>query len=880
MLQDLLVLIDGNSSVHRAYHAVRPLSTAAGCPTNAVYGFTSTLIQLLKKERPQKIAVAFDLAKKNFRHDLYPAYKAHRQATPEDLQAQFPLVKEIVRAFGVTLCELEGYEADDILGALSALAEQNGQQTLIITGDRDLLQLVSPLTKVLMPQRGAKETELYDEAKVIARYGLAPAQLTDLKGLAGDASDNIPGVKGVGEKTALKLLKEYGSLEGVIANVDHLSGRLKQLVSEGVPMAELSKQLGTIRRDLPLGLSLAQCLWRGPDYGLLWPLFQQLEFRSLSKTVAFDFIPQPAGLQNPPVAFDDVTPPSPAIEYNIIEGKDQIEAFAALALRSECLYLAVAGDSHRGLEAVGFSLSGQAYLLPIPAANPEKEPALALLESLMGNETLKKYCCNAKETIKLLCFHGFKIRNLCFDLILAAYLLNPTAPNKSVGDVARTYLASPLPADALSLPHQAELLRQLAADLAGKLRQDGSYRLFTEIELPLAEVLARMERQGVAVDERQLRQMSASFGATLESLALEIYNLAGSAFNLNSSKQLGQILFEVLKLPVVKKTKTGYSTDAAVLEKLAGEHAIVAKILDYRQVAKLKSTYTDGLAPLINPQTGRLHTTFHQAVTATGRLSSSDPNLQNIPVRLELGRQIRKVFIPSQPGNLLLTADYSQIELRILAHLSADPVLIAAFINGEDIHARTASEILGIPLDQVSPEARQRAKAVNFGIVYGLSDFGLARDLKIPRREAKNYIESYFTRYQGVKRYMEQTVAAAHAQGYVTTLLNRRRYLPELQSRNQLIRSASERTAINTPVQGSAADIIKLAMLNVSRALEENQLEAKMILQVHDELIFDVPETEVEQLRRLVQENMERAYQLKVPLVVVLNTGANWYEAK
>ena len=882
MSKEIMLLIDGNSLVHRAYHAVRPLSTAAGLPTNAVYGFTGMLIQLLKREQPQRIAVAFDIGKKNFRHGYYQDYKAHRHATPEDLQTQFPLVKDMVRSFGITLLELEGYEADDILGTLSAIAEQNGQHSLIITGDRDLLQLVSPATKVLMTQKGIRVTEIFDEEKVYEKYGLSPCQLTDLKGLSGDSSDNIPGIKGIGEKTAVKLLKEFGSLEGVISNINSLSGRVQQLLllDESVRMAELSKQLGTICRDVPLEINLEQCNWSGPDYDLLWPLFDKLEFKSLRKSVIFDFVAQPAARHD---AEQDLTGGNVIkyeTNYSNIDNQQDMEEFTRLASQAGCLAVALEGNFHTGITAAGFALENKAYLLSIPDDEQCNLPAFDFLKGIFLNHEIKIYCYNGKEIIKLLYMHGYTINNLAFDIMLAAYLLNPTASNGRITDIAREYLETAISDEGLSLAAQAEIILKLTSIMERKLTRDDSLRLLTDVELPLVHVLAEMEITGVTVDKSQLRQMSESLGETLESLVIDIHGLAGSDFNINSAKQLGKVLFEDLKLPVIKKTKTGYSTDAAVLEKLAGSHEVAAKILDYRQLAKLKSTYTDALAQLVNPHTGRLHTTFHQAVTATGRLSSSDPNLQNIPVRMELGRRIRKVFIPSKEGNIILSADYSQIELRLLAHLSNDPVLIDAFVNNEDIHTRTASEIFGIPLGEVSKEARQRAKAINFGIVYGLSDFGLSRDIKIPRREAKQYIENYFTRYAGVKNYIDSTIAEAHAKGYVTTLLNRRRYLPELYSRNQMIRSASERTAINTPVQGSAADIIKLAMLKIYQSIKDENLQASMILQVHDELIFDAPVSEAERLRELVKNSMENAYTLKVPLDVVINAGSNWYAAK
>ncbi|MCG9969381.1 DNA polymerase I [Pelotomaculum terephthalicicum JT] len=890
MSQETIMLIDGNSLVHRAFHAIPPLSTSAGLPTNAVYGFTSMLLKLLAKERPGRIAVAFDIGKKTFRHNDYNQYKAHRSPTPGDLQRQFSVVKEVLHAMRINIFESEGYEADDLIGTLSAKAELTGLNTLIITGDRDILQLISPTTRVMLTKKGISEIDEYDEGKFWDKYGITPRQLVDLKGMTGDPSDNVPGITGIGEKTAVRLLREYGSLAEIIAHADELTGRTGQLFKESGQQAEFSKQLVTIRRDVPVEVNLEQCRWVGPDYKELLELLKKLEFNKLIKSIYFadndgkgdnELRGRNRSRQNAA----QVLPKSNLETYSVacrsLDNPSTLSTFLKKVRMAGQVSMALAGNPNSGVAAAGFAIAGDtAYFLNMSGAAVAPEKAFETLKTVCEDSTIKKYCHNGKDIIKILHCHNFKLRNLAFDTMIASYLLNPAIPNRELENVSLEYLNVILPGGDEALPARADCVNRLAGILNDKLKLQEQDRLFYDVELPLAQVLGEMEINGVAVDKIQLESMSKTLGELIEELAGEIYNLAGCKFNINSSKQLGKILFDDLKLPVIKKTKTGYSTDAGVLEELAAAHSLVAKVLEYRQLMKLKSTYTDGLAALINPDTGRLHTSFHQTVTATGRLSSSDPNLQNIPIRLEQGRLIRKVFIPCRGENLLLTADYSQIELRILAHISGDPVLIEAFKKGEDIHTRTAAEIFLIPPEEVTRETRRRAKAVNFGIVYGLSDFGLARDIKVGRQEARQYIENYFSRYAGVKCYIDRVIKEARETGFVTTLLNRRRYLPDLFSSNRNIRHAGERTAVNTPIQGSAADIIKLAMININREITEHGLKARMILQVHDELIFDTPREEVAQLKQLVKRCMENAFVLDVPLDVVIKVGPNWYDVK
>jgi len=881
--QDTILLIDGNSLVHRAFHAIPPLTTSKGLLTNAIYGFTSMLLKLLAKVRPERIAVAFDTGKKTFRHNDYDQYKAQRSPTPDDLRPQFPILKDVLRAMRIKIIEAEGYEADDLIGTLSAKAEQAGLKTLIVTGDRDTLQLVSPLTRVLLTKKGISELDEYDESKIWDKYGITPKQYIDLKGMTGDPSDNVPGISGIGEKTAARLLKEYGTLEEILAHADELTGRTRELVKKFGHQAMFSKQIVTICREVPIDIDLEQCCWQGPDYKELLELFKKLEFKTLIKSIYFEG-PNNNGQKTQKGKNrrhqDVLAEPNVetySVEYRRLDTPATLRSFLKTVQNSGQVSIALAGNPSTGIDAAGFAVEGDiaCYLL-----DTSSEKAIELLRTICEDSAIKKYCHDGKKIIWLLHRHNIRLNHLAFDTMIASYLLNPTSPNRELEDISLEHLNLVLPGGEEALPARADCIMQLVRLLDAKLKIQEQDRLFYDVELPLVQVLGEMEINGVAVDKKQLEAMSEELGRSIEKLAEEIYRLAGQTFNINSPKQLGKILFEELKLPVIKKTKTGYSTDAEVLEELAISHDIVAKVLEYRQLTKLKSTYTDGLAALIDPKTGRLHTSFHQTVTATGRLSSSEPNLQNIPIRLEHGRRIRKVFIPHRKGNLLLTADYSQIELRVLAHISGDPVLIDAFKKGEDIHTRTASEIFGVRPEEVTRELRSRAKAINFGIVYGLSDFGLARDAKVGRQEARQYIDNYFARYAGVKSYINRIVHEAREKGFVTTLLNRRRYLPDLFSPNRTVRSFGERTAINTPIQGSAADIIKLAMIKIHREIVEHNLKAKMILQVHDELIFDTPVEEVEQLKILVKQCMENALVLNVPLEVDIKIGPNWYDVK
>lgn len=863
MQPETLMVIDGNSLAHRAFHAIPLLSTSKGVFTNAVYGFYTMLSRILNEKKPRYVAVCFDKGKITFRHGQYGEYKATRKATPDELRPQFPLLKELLSAMAITVIEKENFEADDLIGALVTCAGVEKINSIIVTGDRDALQLVSPKVKVLLTKKGISELEEYDEARVKERFGVTPGQLIDFKGLVGDPSDNIPGVPGIGEKTAAKLIQEHSSLDRLLEVRQSLPARLRDKLEQFSHQALLSRSLATIDTGAPLGVEARDCLWEGPDSTRLLSLFSTLEFKSLMKNIA---------------------PPQEThrVDYTVIKGQPEIEKALGAALNSPILCLEMAGDRELGIDSISIGAGGATFLAQISGSGEkERREVLKLLQKICGSKEIQKVCHDAKAAIWMLSRHGIALKGLIFDTMLAAYLLNPGTPNQNLPDLALEYLniALPAPGQEDYLPVRAAAVLKLYPLLGEKIKEYGMKELYHQVELPLVPVLARMEMAGVMLDNELLNEMSTEMTQKLLGLTRNIHDLAGEPFNINSTKQLGQILFEKLGLPALKRTKTGYSTDAGVLEELAGSHQIVAQLLEYRQLMKLKSTYVDGLINLTG-EGSLVHTTLHQNVTATGRLSSAEPNLQNIPIRMEEGRKIRKAFIPRDRGSLIVAADYSQIELRILAHMSGDPLLVDAFLHSQDIHTRTASEVFGVPMDQVTREMRDRAKAVNFGIVYGISDFGLARDLKIPRPEAQKYIEGYFARYSGVKAYINKTVALAKDQGYVTTILNRRRYLPDLLSSNKMVRNFGERTAMNTPIQGSAADIIKLAMIRVQEELFKSRLKTVMILQVHDELIFDTPSSELEEIKELVRGCMENAVPLSVPLTVDIKVGPNWYEVK
>lgn len=875
------IFIDGNSLINRAFFAIRHLTTSSGQPTNALYGFLQMLDKLIRDEQPNYLAVAFDKSKATFRHEQFKDYKAHRAGMPDQLAAQLPVAKELLRAYRIPIYEIEGYEADDVLGTMASRAAASGLEVRIVTGDRDAFQLIDDRVKILITVKGISEIELFDAEALKAKYGLTPAQMVDLKGLMGDTSDNIPGVPGVGEKTALKLLHQFGSLEEVLAHANEAGGpKLCENLATYADQARLSRQLATIDRAVPIDIDLEECRMEEPDHPRLLELLRELEFRGLikrfgleekvwdEKTVAraaealtfrLTVVDAPRALRE----LEATCRQAGGFAYQLVEA-DSGDLFQATDPRYQ-LYI--------GLE------DGQAFRIPDAAWQGEERTILA---GLLEEPAVDKASLSSKPDRLSLRRQGLGLEGVTFDATLAAYLLDPTRSSYRVEDLAREHLGLELPPLAGDDPERLATgvvtLARLRRPMLAALQNQGLERLYREIELPLAAVLADMEWHGIHVNVQRLEEMGERLGERIEELTAEIYHLAGQEFNINSTKQLGEILFEKLGLPVQKRTKSGYSTDAEVLEALAPGYEIAARLLEYRQVTKLKSTYIDGLRPLVNPDTGRVHTTFQQTVTATGRLSSTEPNLQNIPIREELGRRLRYVFGPGRGYDCIVGADYSQIELRILAHLSGDRYMVDSFQKGQDIHQRTASEVFGVPMDQVTSDQRAKAKAVNFGIVYGISDYGLARQLGITRSEAALYIANYFTRYQGVKAYMDGIIAQARRDGYVTTMFSRRRQLPDINSRNFNLRSFAERTAINTPIQGSAADIIKLAMVGLHRRLTEEGFRSRMLLQVHDELIFEAVQEELADLKRVVREEMEGAATLQVPLVVDIKVGPNWYE--
>ena len=859
----LMIAIDGNSLLHRAFYAMPLLSNKKGVYTNAIFGFMNMLIRLKKDYEPCSLILAFDRKAPTFRHKAYKDYKATRQKAPEELVPQFDLIKDLARLLEIPTYELDGYEADDILGSLAKVADDNKQPLMIVTGDKDELQLVSDYTSVLLTIRGISETKRYDKQLLMDEYGLTPEQFVDMKGLMGDSSDNIPGVKGIGQKTAIKLLKEYGSLENVLDNIDNLSGKkLKENLTIYRHHALLSKDLATIRRDVPLEFNLPNQPYDYPSSSGLKQFLLDLELNTIIEKLDLESVK----------ASGDKKEKQREKTFNNISSEDELIVFLDLLLKQKQIALAI--GEHLSISWNKDTTYRINFKNDLLGDGIDYHKAFNILKPFFESEEIKKLVHDAKSWILELAKEGIAIKGISFDTMIGAYLLDPTKSKYEPDRLLYDYTGIDT-----SIIDGADLLL-LAEAILSKLKELDMEDLYYKIEHPLIEVLADMELTGFKLDRERLRELDLYFTKEQSRLTDEITSLAGQDFNLNSPKQLGEILFEKLGLPVQKKTKTGYSTNIDVLEALQGTHPIIEKIIEYRQVAKIKSTYVDGLIPLISSKDDRIHSSFNQTVTATGRISSTDPNLQNIPVKLETGRRIRQAFISSGPDYTLVAADYSQIELRVLAHISADPTLIDSFVKRQDIHRRTAAEIFNVPMTKVTDEQRERAKAVNFGIIYGISDFGLSRNLKISREEAKHYIDSYLDRYPKIKEYMEQIVEFGKTNGYVKTLYNRRRNLPELMSRNYNTRSFGERIALNMPIQGTAADIIKLSMISVYNELKSKGLQSKLILQVHDELIIDAYKPELDIVIELLKNKMENVVDLSVPLIVEIATADNWYDTK
>ncbi|QLG41674.1 MULTISPECIES: DNA polymerase I [unclassified Paenibacillus] len=883
---DKFILIDGNSIIYRAFFAMPPLTNSKGLHTNAVYGFTTMLLRLLEEHKPTHVMVAFDAGKVTFRHEGYQEYKGGREKTPPELSEQFPLLKELLQGFGIAQFELAGFEADDIIGTLTKRADEAGRQVLVVSGDKDMLQLASEHVHIGLTRKGVTEIELYDPAQIKERYGLTPLQIIDLKGLMGDTSDNIPGIPGVGEKTALKLLHQFGSVEEVLNGTGELKGKMKEKIEAHAEDARMSKQLATIHREVPLEQTWEDMQFAGLKEELAGPALAKLEFKSLLERLSF----------RASVVSEQEAVPAAVVESSIATEETISELFGSLE-SIDVLHVETHGDNPHQAKLIGLAVgSGGTYTFLSPELL--QSDAAAPVREWLGNAEQPKRGYDLHRVDLALHAHGIEFAGASFDVQLAAYLLDPTESNQTISGLTTKYGLPSLVEDDTVMGKGAKyrvpetdvlgdfLCRKAAAVAAiiplqeQALESNEMNALFHELEMPLSRILADMEKQGIKANTADLQALGSEFEENISRLMAEIYKLSGTEFNLNSPKQLGEILFDKLGLPVVKKTKTGYSTDAEVLEKLAPYNDVVKHILQYRQLAKLQSTYVEGLLKEISDKDGKVHTYYRQTIAATGRLSSQFPNLQNIPIRMEEGRKIRKVFVPSEPGWSILAADYSQIELRVLAHISDDERLKEAFVQDMDIHTKTASDVFGVKPEEVDGDMRRSAKAVNFGIVYGISDYGLSQNLHITRKEAAQFIDQYFEVFQGVRRYMDDIVKEARQDGYVKTLLERRRYLPEINASNFNLRSFAERTAMNTPIQGTAADIIKLAMVQMDEALRERKLKSRMLLQVHDELVFEVPADELELMKELVPSVMEKALELSVPLKAEVSYGENWYEAK
>ena len=881
-----LYLIDGNSYIYRAFYAIRGLSTSTGMPTNAIYGFTNMILRILREKTPDYFAVVFDSPGPTKRHEAYEQYKAHRPGMPDELKQQVPVIKEIINALRIQTIEKPGYEADDILGVIAKEAEAGGLDVFIVTGDKDMCQVVSPKIRLY----DTMKEKVTEEKDVTGRYGVRPSQFPEIIALMGDASDNIPGAPGIGEKTAVRLLKEFGNLDNLLENYkDIKNARAKKAVSENMDNIKLSLELATIYLDMPIDISAKELKQGEPDWTKLLEYFRKFEFSRLIKLIP-----------------DREAPTIEKTEYITILDKNLLDKTLSSVTNEITIDTETTSESamNAGLVGISFSIEPEkAFYVPLSHSYPgvpEQLPKDYVMEQMKGileDPGISKTGHNIKYDFIVLKNEGINLDGIAFDTMLASYLLNPNKANHNLTDAAMDYLGikklsfkdvmgkgkkdfsevSIEDAANYSCKDSAATLK-LKKYLEPAIEKENLSKLFHEIEMPLVEVLADMETAGVRIDLPLMKSFSEQMAKELASIEQRIYFLAGEEFNINSPKQLQEILFEKIGLKPLRKTKTGYSTNIDVLEQLAGEHELPGEIMEYRGLAKLKSTYVDALPKLVNPGTGRLHTSFNQTITATGRLSSSTPNLQNIPVRGEWGKRIREAFI-AENGNLLLSSDYSQIELRILAHLSEDEKLMDIFEKDGDIHTGAASELFGVPAAEVTTEMRRSAKTVNFGVIYGISPYGLSRQLGISREEARYYIETYFARHSGVKKYIDKLIEEAAETGWVSTIFERKRPIPELKSANKNIRQLGERLAINSPVQGSAADIIKVSMINILKRLEKEGLKSKMLLQVHDELLFEIPEREKDAIERLVREEMENAAQLRVPLKADTGIGKNWAEA-
>lgn len=905
-----LVVIDGNSILNRAFYGIggannKMLQTADGIFTNAVYGFLAIMFKLVEDVNPDYMAVAFDVKHPTKRHEMYKDYKGTRHGMPDELASQMPLIKEVLNAMNIAVLEMPGYEADDILGTLSRVGEANGEDVILLTGDRDSFQLATEHTTIRIPRtkQGHTEVEDFDRNKIIETYGVEPLQMIEVKGLMGDASDNIPGVPGVGEKTALNLIKEYGSIDELYKKLEEgtatVKGKLKENLENNKDLALLSRELGTINVDSPIDRELEHFKMQEWDKAKVLELFKKLRFNKYIERFGLDGAISSES-KDVKELFEIVNNLSEisGLKDKIISNKKMYYYFDKVELENSTLII------KKKIKNAYIYLDNKVYILEFDKFKSD-------IKEFVENKEILKVGYEQKIDYIILKELGFEPNNFMFDIRIAGYLLNSVSNSYSLEELSNLYLELDLgeyinsakgeekeeqeEQTSLfdSIPEEKEeetidyksatycyAISVLEEPLIKKLKEIESYELFTDIEMPTSEVLAEMQYTGVYVDEHEIIKFGGKLKKNMEELKIDIYKLAGEEFNVNSTKQLGEILFEKLGLPVIKKTKSGYATDVETLEKLRENHPIIDKILDYRKLAKLDSTYVEGMIPYINDKTGRVHTFFHQTVTATGRLSSTEPNLQNIPTRTELGKKIRKFFKVDSKNKIFVDADYSQIELRVLADLSKDPIMVDAFNQDEDIHAITASQVFDVPLEKVSKQLRSRAKAVNFGIVYGISEFGLAEQIDIKRNEAKKYIDQYLEKYSGIKNFMNDIVEVSKEKGYVETTYKRRRYIPELKSNNYMVRKFGERAAMNTPIQGTAADIMKIAMIKVYRELKNRNLKSKIVLQIHDELLIETYLDEKEEVKELLRTCMESAAKLSVPLIVDVEEGASWFQTK
>lgn len=877
-----LVIIDGNSIINRAFYALPEMSNKEGLKTNAIYGFTNMLLKIIDTYNPTHISVAFDRKSPTFRHIEFKEYKAGRKKMPDELKEQFEPLKDLLDKFNIHRLEIDGYEADDIIGTVSKIAEDNEFKVYIVTGDKDAIQLASNKTTILITKKGVGEVEEYDYDSVIKKYEMTPIQFIDLKGLMGDKSDNIPGVPGIGEKTGTKLIKEFSSIEGIFDNIENIKGSTKKKLEENKELAIMSKKLATIIRNVPIEFNLEELEYGKYNSQDVLEVFKYLGFTSLISRIA--------NLEHEKEIVTEVN-----IEVNKLENID--EFINEIKENNELIIKTVTREGNildKRIMYIFLSIDGKKiYYID--------ENEIYKLESIFKSNEIKKIGYNLKDDYIAFRPYGIRLANIYFDITIAEYLIDSmSSTSYECSAIAMKYLTKKvktkeellgkgvkakkyqdLDFEELS-SHISKIIntiKNVMPIMEENLKESNMDRLLYHVEMPLVEVLADMEYEGVKVDKEKLYELGLEFKEIIKKLEDEIYEISGEVFNINSPKQLGIILFEKLGLPVIKKTKTGYSTNAEVLDKLKNQSPIIDKIIEYRQIVKLNSTYVEGLLAIINPIDGKIHSSFNQTITTTGRISSTEPNLQNIPVKLEMGRNIRKVFI-SDKGCKLIDADYSQVELRVLAHMSQDNTMIDAFKHNEDIHTKTASQVFNVNMDEVTSKQRSDAKAVNFGIVYGKSDFGLSEDLHIPVKQAKEYIENYFNKYNNIKQFMDNIIDSASHNGYVTTIMNRRRYIPEIKSSNFMLRNAGKRAAMNAPIQGSAADIIKIAMINVYKKLQENNLKSKLILQVHDELIVEAIDSEIDIVKKIVKEEMENAVRLDVNLDVDLNIGDSWYDTK